>query len=197
VETTGQAEHTCNTPSSGTRPETRHPRPPLLGYTPRWPLPVHPSPWRHSPRPPGRPSDAQCHSLQQRQPARQRPPTGTVLVGPATPRRWRQPARRNTPASRRARAHAQRHGNNPRPTRLGCTPRRPLHPQRHSLHPPGRPSNAQCHSLQQRTGLAEDDLCPVQLGYTPLRPPYPQRQTIQRGQAQQHSLQPDNWPSRQ
>jgi hypothetical protein len=72
------------------------------------------------------------------------------LVGPATPLWWRQPARRSTPATRRARAHAPKHGNNPRPTRLGCTPRRPLHPRRHSLRPPGRPSDAQCHSLRRR-----------------------------------------------
>jgi hypothetical protein len=68
------------------------------------------------------------------------------LVGPATPRWWRQSARRSMPATRRA----PKHGNNPRPTRLGYTPRRPLHPRRHSLRPPGRPSDAQCHSLQRR-----------------------------------------------
>ncbi len=39
------------------------------------------------------------------------------LVGPATLLRWRQQARRGTPATRWARAHAQKHGNNPRPTR--------------------------------------------------------------------------------
>jgi hypothetical protein len=72
------------------------------------------------------------------------------LIGPATPRRWRLPARRSTPAICRARAHAPKHGNNTRPTRLGCTPLRPLHPRRHSLRPPGRPSDAQCHSLQRR-----------------------------------------------
>ncbi len=94
---------------------------------------------------------AQRRSLQRRQPARQiinmhsKP-----LVGPATPLLWRQPARRSMPATRQARAHAQWHGNNPRPTRLGCTPRRPLHQQRHSLRPPGRPNNAQCLSLQRR-----------------------------------------------
>jgi hypothetical protein len=94
---------------------------------------------------------AQQRSLQRRQPARQiinmhsKP-----LVGPATLLRWRQPARRSTPATHQARAHAQWHCNNTRPTRLGCTPRRPLHPQHHSLLPSGRPNNAQCLSLQQR-----------------------------------------------
>jgi hypothetical protein len=94
---------------------------------------------------------AQRRSLQRRQPARRiinmhsKP-----LVGQETLLRWRQPARLSMPATRQARAHAQWHGNNTRPTRLGCTPRRPLHPQHHSLRPPGRPNNAQCLSLQRR-----------------------------------------------
>ena len=84
---------------------------------------------------------AQRRSLQRRKPARriinmQNKP----LVGPATLLRWRQPARLSMPATRQARAHAQWHGNNTRPTRLGCTPRRPLHPQHHSLRPPAGPT---------------------------------------------------------
>jgi hypothetical protein len=94
---------------------------------------------------------AQRRSLQRRQPVRQFINMHIkTLVGPATPRRWRQPAKRSMPATRQARAHAQWHGNNTRPTRLGCTPRRSLHPQRHSLRPPGRSNNALCHSLQRR-----------------------------------------------
>jgi hypothetical protein len=94
---------------------------------------------------------AQRRSLQRRQPARwiinmrSKP-----LVGPATLLRWRHAARRIMPATRQARAHAQWHGNNTRLTRLGCTPRRPLYPQHHSLSPPGQPNNAQCLLLQRR-----------------------------------------------
>ena len=99
------------------------------------------------------------------------------LVGPATPRRWRQSARHSTPAIHRARAHARKYGNNPRPMRLGCTPRQHLHPRRHSLRPPGRPRDAQCHSLQHRQQARRKTTCALQ------------RQTIQRGPAQQHLLQ--------
>jgi hypothetical protein len=69
---------------------------------------------------------------------------------PATPLRWRQQARRSTLAIRQARAHPRRHCNYSRPTRLGCTPLLPLLPWRHSLRPPGQPSDGQCHSLQRR-----------------------------------------------
>jgi hypothetical protein len=67
-----------------------------------------------------------------------------------------QPARRSTLATRRALGctPARRHGNNPRT----YTPLLPLLPWRHSLHPSGRPSDAQCHSLQRRQQARQDHL---------------------------------------
>ena len=83
VKTTGQAEHACSLPSSGTAPtHGNNPRPARLGCTPSTaPAFVAPQPsattqglrdsdarpqrplhsWRHSLRPPDRPSDAQRH----------------------------------------------------------------------------------------------------------------------------------------
>ncbi len=80
------------------------------------------------------------------------------LAGPATPLRWRQPAKRSTPATRRARAHApaaqlaQKHCNNQRPTRLGYMPCGPV-PAAPGLHTTGRPSDTHCSGDNRLGGI--------------------------------------------
>ena len=158
METTGQAEHACHTPSSGTRPVTRqqHKAHATRMHAPEAPAPAAPQPTSTGP------AQQRSVSLTAAETTGLTETTyrhSASLVGPATPRRWRQSARHSTPAIRRARAHARKYGNNPRPMRLGCTPRRHLHPRRHSLRPPGRPRDAQCHSLQQRQQARRKTTC--------------------------------------
>jgi hypothetical protein len=79
------------------------------------------------------------------------------LAGPATPLRWRQPARRNTPATRQAgrmppaAMRAQKQGSNPNHARLRCTPLRPLYPQRQNYTPRAGPATL---TAVEKTGQA-------------------------------------------
>ncbi len=142
VETTGQAKCACNTPSSGTDPEARQ-QPKACATRMHAPAaPAFAAPQPLSTRSAQRRS-VTFHCDRDNRPGGDHLRHSVSLVCPATPRWWRQPARRSTPAACRARAPAPMHCNNPGPTRLGCTPRRPLHPRRHSLRPPGQPSDAQ------------------------------------------------------